>query len=53
MWIKRASRGRLPWPVSWIDVDGVEGLAMGMEIGAGCEGAAGWDGGEADGWPFV
>lgn len=41
MWIRRASRGRLPWPVSWIEVEGMDGLAMGMEIGPGWEGAAG------------
>jgi hypothetical protein len=35
MWIRRASRGRLPSPVSWIEVEGTEGLAMEIEIGAG------------------
>ncbi len=34
MWIMRASRGRLEWPLSCREVSGIAGLVMG--IVAGC-----------------
>jgi len=35
MWIRRASRGRLEWPLSWREVSGKAGLVTGIADGAG------------------
>jgi hypothetical protein len=47
MWIRRASRGRLPRPLSWKEVRGIVGC-VGGAVAAGWEDwvAVGWEGEE-------
>jgi len=48
MWMRRASRGRLPRPLSWKEVRGTVGW-LGGEMTAGCEEAVWVDGWVAEG----